>query len=91
MNLGVFAYNFPHKKTQEGLFRLLIEGYQPKCILAADPVELSFYQSKIRVAPKGLQYVHPQIIAERLGIPYHVVAHNSPEARDLITNYCLHL
>src|SRR3989344_511247 len=91
MNLGVFTYNFPHKKTQEGLFRLLMGGYQPRCILAADPVQLNFYQSKIRVAPKGLEYVHPRVIAEKLGIPYHVGAHNSPHSRDLIRDYDLDL
>ena len=89
MNIGVFAYNFKHKKTQETLLNLFMYDYKISCILAADPVELNFYQSKIRVAPKGLNYVHPKKIAEKLDIPYHVVEHNSKECEDLVKNYDL--
>jgi len=89
MKIGIFAYNFEHKKTQEGLLNLFLHGYKVECILAANPVELNFYQSKIRLTPKDLRYIHPQIIAKRLKIPYHVVAHNSQESKDLIKNYNL--
>src|SRR3989338_7782841 len=91
MEIGIFAYNFPHKKTQEGLLELFLQGIPVKCIFAADPVELKFYQSKIRIAPKGMRYEHPQKIAERLGIPYHVVAHSSKECEELIKHYKLDL
>jgi methionyl-tRNA formyltransferase len=89
MNIGVFAYNFKHKKTQETLLNLFMQGYKVSGILAADPIELKFYQSKIRVSPKDLNYVHPKKIAEKLDIPYHVVAHNSKECEDLIKKYDL--
>ena len=91
MRIGVFAYNFEHKKTQEGLLNLFLNGYKVECIMAADPVKLTFYQSKIRVVPKGLHYTHPKKIAERLGIPYHVVVHNSKECEDMIRRYNLDL
>ncbi len=89
MKIGVFAYNFKHKKTQEGVITLLLHHYPLTCIFAADPVELKFYQSKIRVAPKGLEYVHPQEIAASFDIPYHVVVHNSIECEELIKKYDL--
>ncbi|MBS3116480.1 hypothetical protein J4421_02680 [Candidatus Woesearchaeota archaeon] len=89
MNIGVFAYNFKHKKTQEGLLWLFLRGYKPKVILAADSVPLNFYQSKIRVSPKGLEYIHPREIAKKLGIPYHIVAHNSKECEELIRKFDL--
>lgn len=89
MKIGVFAYNFEHKKTQEGLLNLFLNGYKVECIMAADPVKLTFYQSKIRMVPKGLHYAHPKKIAERLGIPYHVVVHNSKECERLIKKYKL--
>ena len=89
MRIGVFAYNFHHKKTQEGLFHLLASGYKIECILAADPVELKFYQSKMRISPKGLFYFHPDAIAKRFSIPYHVVVHNSTACHDLIKKYNL--
>jgi len=91
MKIGVFAYNFKHKKTQEGLMQLFLHGYDISCIFAANPVELKFYQSKIRVSPKGLEYMHPKEIAERLNIPYHVVVHNSEKCENVIKQYDLDL
>ena len=91
MKIGVFAYNFEHKKTQEGLLNLFLNNYKVSCILAADPVELKFYQSKIRISPKGIKYTHPSKIAEKLKIPYHVVKHNSTECEKLIEKYELDL
>ena len=89
MNIGDFAYNFKHKKTQETLLTLFMHDYKISCIFAADSVELNFYQSKIRVVPKGLNYVHPNKIAEKLDIPYHVVEHNSKECEGLVKKYDL--
>ena len=87
LRIGIFAYNFKHKKTQEGLLWLMLHGYKVECILAADPVHLDFYQSKIRVAQKDIEYMHPEEIAKRLGIPYHVVVHNSKECEELVRKY----
>lgn len=86
---GVFAYNFEHPKTQDGLINLFFNGFIPKCILAADPVKLNFYKSKVRIEPKDLVCVHPSKIAEKLGIPYHVVKHNSKECIEIIKKYDL--
>lgn len=89
MKIGVFVYNFKHKKTQEGILWLMLHGYKIDCILAADPVQLNFYQSKMRVSQKDLEYMHPSEIAKNLGIPYHVVVHNSKECESLIKKYDL--
>lgn len=91
MKIGVFAYNFPHKKTFEGIMNLLIHGVPVDCILAADPVKLNFYQSQVRISPKGLVYPHPSKIAARFNIPYTVVPHNAPEAVDIIMHHGLDL
>ena len=91
MKIGVFAYNFEHKKTQEGLFNLFANGIDIECVLAADSVKLDFYQSKIRITPKDMQCIHPKKIAEKFGIPYHVVVHNSEECKKLILKYDLDL
>jgi len=87
MRIGIFAYNFKHKKTQEGILTLLLHHYPITVIFAADPVELKFYQSKIRIAPKGLEYQHPKDIAARFDIPYHITRHNSAECEELIKKY----
>ena len=49
MKIGIFAYNFEHWKTQQGIINLCMAGYKPSIIFAADPVELSFYKSKIKI------------------------------------------
>jgi methionyl-tRNA formyltransferase len=91
LKIGVFAYNFEHKKTQEGLINLFLNGYKPECIFAANPVELKFYQSKIRITPKGLRFEHPRKIADKLGISYHVAKHNSEQCVELIKKHDLEL
>ena len=89
MKIGVFAYNFKHKKTQEGLINLFLNNHKVECILAANPVKLNFYQSKIRITPKNINYEHPKNIAKRLEIPYHIVIHNSETCKNLIKKYDL--
>lgn len=91
MNIGVFAYNFPHWKTQEGLHNLFLAGYTPKIIFAADPVKLNFPQSNIRISPKDLYLTHPKVIAKKYGIKYEVVIHNSKQTSDLVKHYNLDL
>lgn len=91
LKIGVFSYNFEHKKTQEGLLNLFLYNYDVSCILAADRVDLKFRMSKIRVTPKDLKYVHPKKIAEKFGIPYYVVVHNSKEAESIIKDHKLDL
>lgn len=91
MNIGVFAYNFPHWKTQEGLHNLFLHGYKPRVILATDPVKLNFYQSKIRIAPKDLFLQYPIDLAKRYDIDYHVVEHNSEKTANIVKQYNLDL
>jgi len=89
LRIGIFAYNFKHWKTQEGIRNLCIAGFKPAVIFAAEPVQLNFYRSKIRVGPKDLFLWHPSKIAEFYNIDYHVVIHNSNETSDLVKKYDL--
>lgn len=91
MNIGIFAYNFPHWKTQEGINNLILSGNKPKVIFAANPVKLNFYKSKIRITPKDLYLTHPKEIARHHGIDYKVVIHNSEETKNLVKEYNLDL
>ncbi len=88
---GVFAYNFKHKKTYEGLINLFIHGYKPECILAAEAVKITFYKSKYRETLKDIDYTHPKDLAKLFSIPYHVVDHKSEECVKLIKSYSLEL
>lgn len=84
MNLAIFAYNFPHKKTQDFLFRLLTDGIKPVVVLGADPVKLSIPEPVIRVKTRHVDLVHPRIICRGFGIEYVVVEHNSEECREIL-------
>ena len=84
MKIAVFAYNFPHTKTQDFLVRLFLEGYQVEFVVACEPIELNLPQSILRVKPNHIDLVHPELICQRLGIPYYVLPHNDPEVANLV-------
>lgn len=85
LKIGVFAYNWPHFKTQSGLFNLCAAGFKPSIVIGADPVKLKFYKSKIRVAPRDLYINDTSRICQLLNIDYRVMIHNSKECSDLIS------
>jgi len=87
MRLAVFAYNFPHKKTQDFLLRLFLEAYAVEFVVACDPVKLNIPTPLLRAKPVYTDIVHPELICQRLGIPYHVTPHNSPEAVELLRHH----
>ena len=41
MNIGVFAYNFPHWKTQEGIHNLVLSGFKKIEIVDLDTIDVS--------------------------------------------------
>jgi len=79
--ISLFAYNFPHKKTQDFIFRLLSEGYEIDVIYAADPVKLNIPPTKIKSKINHIGLVHPQEIAKSFGIRYLVTSHDSEELK----------
>lgn len=85
MRVAVFAYNFPHKKTQDFLFRLFLEKIDVGVVLAADPVELRIPGPAVRMKVRGGGgLVHPKSIADRFGWRYEVVEHNSTKTTSLL-------
>ena len=77
MKICVFAYNFEHKKTYEGLCKLKLNNIKISKIFAANRVFLNIRESKIRVSIDDLIYDHPKKIADNFNIPYVVVKHDS--------------
>lgn len=65
LRVVVFAYDFPHKKTCEGLVRLFLNRVHVISIIAAPKVLLPIPQRILRVTERGVDYTHPRIIAER--------------------------
>lgn len=87
MKTVLFAYNFPHKKTQDFLNRLLLINQLPDLIIAADPVALSFPKQTIRISARHADLVHPRELAERFDIPYVVAAHNDAGTVDILREH----
>lgn len=82
--IAVFAYNFPHKKTQDFLFRLFHEGIPVDCVIACDPVELKIAPPSVRTKLRHTALVSPRRLAERLGADYVVLPHNDPAVADYV-------
>lgn len=82
--LVVFAYNFPHKKTQDFLFALKVLGVDVRLVLAADPVNLKISPPSVRTKIRHIGLFHPKEIADAFGFPYMVIRHNSTEVPFLI-------
>lgn len=91
MKIGIFAYNFKHWKTQAGIQNLCMAGYKPEVIFAADPIELKFYQSKIRMSPKDLFLWHPKELSDFYSIDYRIVKHNSEKTAAIVKEKSLDL
>lgn len=82
--LAIFAYNFPHKKTQDFLFRLLTEGLIPDMVLAANKIELKISKPTMRVKPIHIDLIHPRELCKRFAINYLVIEHNSEQCCRLL-------
>ena len=91
LKVAVFAYDFEHWKTQQGIQNLFLVGRKPSVIFAAPRVELSFYRSKIRTSPRDLFLHHPKDIADRYNIDYYSLPHNTQETSSLVKQYDLDL
>lgn len=83
----LFSYDFPHKKTQDFLFKLLVENYNIKYVIAAPWEKLKIEPSSIRIAPNHVGIIHPSEICKRFGITYKVFVHNSIETLTYIENH----
>jgi phosphoribosylglycinamide formyltransferase-1 len=91
LKIAVFAYNFPHRKTQDFLYRLYTENLNTALVIAADPVHLNIPSASVRTKLRHTALVHPQQICERMGIPYVVMPHNSKKLPELVAEYSVEL
>lgn len=78
-SIALFAYNFPHKKTQDFIFRILAEGFKIDVIYAADPVSLNIPKSTLKTKINHAGLIHPKTIAKNLGVEYFVLPHDSQQ------------
>lgn len=83
----VFGYNFPHKKTQDFLQRLVLLGAKPALVLLADPVKLHLPPAALRTKPRHGDLIHPQKICDRFGLPSRVMDHTSDDCVELLREH----
>lgn len=82
--LAVFGYDFPHRKTCDGLIALRAAGFQIAIVLAAERVQLDHPPAVIRTGVRHTPALHPADVARALGLRYEVVRHDSAEAEELL-------
>ena len=80
----VFAYDFPHLKTQDFLLRLFAEGVRVGHVLAAPPVKLEIPPSSIRAKVRHSAPMAPAKVAAAIGAEYHVIPHEGNEIQDFL-------
>lgn len=85
-NVMIFAYDFPHKKTQDFIFRLTSEGYNIKYIIGAPWKKINSQKSTLRVFPVNEGVIHPKKLSKALGIKYLVSSHNDIRTVKYIKN-----
>lgn len=73
---AVFTYDFPHRKSSEGLLRLVLSGLHPKVIFSAPRLEISAPAPKYPNFISGAALLHPKAIATALNLRYVEVPHS---------------
>lgn len=82
--LVAFGYDFPHRKTADGLYRLVAHGIRVDCFIAAPHKNLNLRKALLNGAPKASSLKASAEICSDLGIEYWHLPHESPEAIRLI-------
>ena len=91
MKIGVFVYDFPHFKSQQGLLNLFVEGIKPDVVFAQEKKKLNITYSAIRIIPSWLAVNHPRHISSAMGLYYNVGDHDSVKVVSLIKSMDLDL
>jgi len=90
LNIALFSYNFPHRKTLDFIDHIYASGFQISVILAANYIKIkspkSFFYFKSKFPKKEIK----QII-QKHNIPYHIVIHNSQQTISLLEKYNINL
>ncbi len=84
MRIGVFAYNFPHYKSQQGLLNLVVSKNRPAIVFAQDMKTLKQDRSNVRIYPKFDYLWDTYRVANSFGISFMIGDHDSEEANERI-------
>ncbi len=89
--LAVFAYAFPHRKTQDFISVLCEKGYKPDLVIASPREKLSLPKRAIMRNQDSTGLVEPKDLCNRLDVNYSEVRHNDPEVIKLIASHRINL
>jgi hypothetical protein len=84
VRFAVFVYDFPHSKTQLGLFNLWMSGLRPELVIAAPRTEVKRPLHVVRTSPDSPALYEPGELCRSFGLEYVVSEHNSTATSDLI-------
>lgn len=88
MKIAVFVYDFPHKKSQDIMFRLRAEDIPVSCVIANPFVKLiNSNKPNIRVKPMHENLMHPKKVAKSLKYTYYITAHNSSRSIEILKKH----
>ena len=86
LNIVLFAYNFPHRKTIDFFNKLYEIGFHISLILAANSISIKSPKSAISL-PKKTPNISIDKLAVKYNVPFYVVEHNSTQTLSLLTQY----
>ncbi len=82
----IFAYSFPHKKSQDFILYSSSLGFRIDAVIASRPRNLSLPPKKYRYKPIHTGLLNIRLICQNLGIPYFEVdRHNSEECSSTLS------
>lgn len=87
MRCLVFAYDFPHWKSWQGLLAIVASGFSDILVLAAPRSKLSTTSKGMDTRARSLPARSPGSLCNMLGIPYNVASHSDTGCVTLIRQY----
>ena len=91
MKLALFAYDFPHYKTEQFVYRFLVAGHSISYVLAAPWRDLHYPKQILRDGLRLTDMMHPRHICKHFAIPYVVADHNGSKCYNYIRNHPVEL
>ena len=77
LKLGVFVYDFEHRKSSEGILRLCLGGVKPDLVIAAPRKEIL---GRTPIVPNFIEnnsQLSPKVICKAFGVPYVTSPHEA--------------
>ena len=61
MKICIFAYNFEHKKSQEGIIKLITSNFKINEVIAMNKKKLYHLYKTIEIVPRDINFLNPKL------------------------------